>query len=149
MSTIEKVINYLTVQFPILEDNTGEYTISYFHTEEIPKISILNYLKRLAHYTQCSEGCLISTLIYIDRVQANNKSFIVNQHSIHRLFLTALVLSLKFLEDKYFKNSVYAQVGGIYLDEINLLEKQLLILLEYRLVISPAEYDKYSKLLDN
>ena len=50
---------------------------------------------------------------------------------IFRFFLTALVISAKYLDDNFYKNEYYAKVGGISLVEFNTLETTLVSLLEF------------------
>lgn len=45
----------------------------------------------------------------------------------------------KLTDDNFYNNSYYAKIGGIATAELNRLELQLLKLLDFRLVVSPAE----------
>ena len=45
-----------------------------------------------------------------------------------------MVLAIKYNEDDYYSNKYYAKVGGIALNELNELEYNLLILLEFNLL---------------
>jgi hypothetical protein len=69
---------------------------------------------------------------------------------MYRLLLIAAVLAAKFYDDKFYKNSYYAEVGGISLAELNELEHLFLDYLEFKLVLDPEEYEMYkSKLMGN
>ena len=48
--------------------------------------------------------------------------FVIRQSNIHRILLAANVLSVKYIDDLYFKNSFYANVGGVPLKVLNELE---------------------------
>lgn len=39
--------------------------------------------------------------------------------NIYRLLITSVVVAAKFLDDKYYKNSYYATVGGINIQTMN------------------------------
>ena len=56
-------------------------------------------------------------------------------------------MATKFHDDKAYKrkNSFYAKVGGITLEEMNNLEKQFLFGIDYRLSIEEEQF-KYFKL---
>ena len=105
MDIIISVVNYLESRY-LDNSNIDNYTPTYFHTLKVPEISIFSYLIRLKTFCKLSDTCLVSSLIYIDRLRA-----IANKHTIHRLILTAVLLSSKFLEDASLVNSVCAEVG--------------------------------------
>jgi hypothetical protein len=62
--------------------------------------------------------------------------FQVSAFNIHRLLLTAILTSAKFVDDGFYNNKIYSSLGGISLRELNRLECEFLILLEYRMHIS-------------
>lgn len=53
------------------------------------------------------------------------------------------MISIKFLEDKYYKNDYYAKVGGIALKELNNLEKEFLFLINFKLFITDDMFYYY------
>jgi hypothetical protein len=53
------------------------------------------------------------------------------------------MVAAKFFDDVYYSNGYYARVGGVRLKEMNLLEVRLLDLLQWRLFVSPTEYQQY------
>jgi hypothetical protein len=53
------------------------------------------------------------------------------------------MVAAKFFDDVYYSNGYYARVGGVRLKEMNLLEVRLLDLLQWRLFVSPMEYQQY------
>ena len=60
-----------------------------------------------------------------------------------------MVLAIKYNEDDYYSNKYYAKVGGINLEEINTLEYNLLILLEFNAFIDDDTYEKYENQLND
>jgi len=68
-------------------------------------------------------NCSVSTFVYslalLDRVLQYNPNFVIHERNIHRLLLISNVLSAKCLDDLYYKNSYYANVGGISLTLLN------------------------------
>ena len=60
-----------------------------------------------------------------------------------------MVLAIKYNEDDYYSNKYYAKVGGINLEEINTLEYNLLILLNFEVFIDDETYNKYKEQLKN
>lgn len=108
-----------------------------------PSIGIAAYLSRLHKYFQCSDSCLVVSLVYIDRVVKLHPNFSVSNLSIHRLLAMSMVLSAKFLDDIYYSNAYYAKVCGLQLKEFNILEAMLLNLLCWQLDVTLEEYTEY------
>jgi len=57
--------------------------------------------------------------------------FVVCAHNIHRLVLAALVVCSKYCDDACLTNAAYAQLGGVSLRELNVLEMELLNMLQW------------------
>ena len=100
------------IQFPII-DTCSYVLISYistlptfkksnpqsaFNSKNVPRISISDYVARFKKYLGCSETCYIFALLYLDRL-SKNASCSISKSNIHRLYLTAIVLAIKFHDD--------------------------------------------------
>lgn len=123
--------------------------ISKFHAMRPPQISILNYLERIAKYAACSGECFVLALIFVDRIIQFNPTFVVNSLNIHRLLITAVMLSAKYFDDQYFNNAYYAKVGGVPCNEINSLEVEFLFMINFTLFVSTDTYTQYFTELSN
>jgi hypothetical protein len=64
---------------------------------------------------------------------SHNTNTQVNQFNIHRLFLTATAVAHKFWEDECYGNNHIAKIAGINVKELNLLERDFLKGIEWRL----------------
>lgn len=53
------------------------------------------------------------------------------------------MLSAKFYDDRFFQNSYYAKVAGISHEEFNHLERVLIFLLDFKLIIDPLLFFTY------
>ncbi|XP_952988.1 cyclin-related protein, putative [Theileria annulata] len=127
----------------IVSDVVPEYgSISCFNSINAPPIS--DYLVRIARYVNCSNECFVLALVYIDRIMKIHK-FSVSVLNIHRLLITSVMLAAKFSDDVYYSNSFYAQVGGIKVAEMNLLEAQFLMLIKYQLFVNAKDYENCRK----
>ena len=62
---------------------------------------------------------------------------------MHRFYLAAVMISIKFNEDHYYNNEYYSSVGGISCDEVNKLESVTLELLDFNLIIAVQKYHRY------
>lgn len=70
-------------------------------------------------YMNSSISTFVYALILIDRIQEYNPNFILHHKNMHRLLLAANVVAAKYLDDFFYKNSFYANVGGVTLKIIN------------------------------
>jgi hypothetical protein len=61
----------------------------------------------------------------------------------NRLALTCLVISTKFIDEHSFPNIHYAIIGGISTKELAFLERELLKMVDYDLLVKPKEYKKH------
>ncbi|KAF4668119.1 mitochondrial peripheral inner membrane protein [Perkinsus olseni] len=122
---------------------TGTYT---------PCISVWNYLQRLSKFFHCSSECFVLALVYLDRAvkatAATTVPLYVTSYNVHRLFLTSLVLAVKFNDDFYYSNRRYAEVGCLTSTaELNGLEAIMLKLVDFSLYVGSEEYVCYWKLI--
>ena len=56
------------------------------------------------------------------------------------MFLTSILIAIKYLDDIYYKNEYYAKVGGVSKDELNLLEIVFLDMIEFELYVPSSVY---------
>ncbi|PLW55697.1 hypothetical protein PCANC_04643 [Puccinia coronata f. sp. avenae] len=118
-------------------------SLTRFHSRSPPAISISDYLRRIYKYTNPEPICLILILNYIDRICKNLINFTICSLTVHRFCITSVTVGSKFICDSFYSNSRYAKVGGISLTEINLLEREFLLAIDYRLSTTNEELNKY------
>ncbi|KAL1350630.1 hypothetical protein HN51_014666 [Arachis hypogaea] len=121
--------------------------ITVFHGSKAPKLSITRYMERIVKYARCSSSCFVIAQIYIDRYFSKNGGYLTSFNA-HRLLITSLLVAVKFLDDRYFSNAYYAQVGGISTQEMNRMELEFLFSLEFRLFVTTEMFVKYCEKLD-
>jgi len=107
-----------------------------------PQITIKAYLERIEKYANCSPSCFVVSLIYIDRL-CQHSVMSLSLLNVHRILITAVCVAAKFLDDSYYPNLFYSQLGGIPLKELNNLEVEFLFGLNFALHVSPHEYNRY------
>ena len=127
-----------------INDNDEDHLtlIQDFFCKKQPQISINKYLKRFMKYSKPEPSTIIITLIYIDKI-CESSNLQLTMLNIHRLLLACMVVALKYNEDDYYSNEYYAKVGGISLKELNQLEYNILILLDFNVFIDDALYENY------
>ncbi|KAJ1034629.1 hypothetical protein NDA18_001485 [Ustilago nuda] len=114
-----------------------------FHSRATPNITLSAYLRRIAKYTSIEKCCLLILLVYIDRVCERLDGFTISGLTVHRFICAAILCASKALCDAFNTNEHYAKVGGISLQEINLLEKEFLHIIDWRLICSGAVLQHY------
>lgn len=117
--------------------------ISYFFSTKIADIGIEEYVQRLLQYAQCSDAVFVNALILLRRLAEKDPRLMLSHYNVHRLLITSVMISAKFLDHAWFSNAYYAKVGGIpSVQEINCLEIEMLKLLDYRIKVAPEEIAK-------
>ncbi|KAI5118831.1 hypothetical protein M0805_006151 [Coniferiporia weirii] len=114
-----------------------------FHSRTPPSINALDYLRRIVKYANVERTCLLITLHYIDQICARLPHFTLSSLTCHRFIIAAVVVASKALCDAFCTNSHYAKVGGIRVGELNVLEKELLSVMDWRLTSTREVLDAY------
>lgn len=106
-------------------------------TEEGPDmVGIYEYLLHVyQHFEVDNEySAIIIPQAYICRLQ-NTDQLVLTRQNMHRVTLTAIVVSVKMYDDNFAGNDFYAQVGCIALPELNALESVFLKKMNWSLLI--------------
>jgi hypothetical protein len=104
-------------------------------------ISLQNYILRLVKYTNVESNTLIHTLALIDKICT--KKVFLSYKNVHKVFLVALIISIKLLEDEIYADSHYAYAGGISIDELAEIESEFLTLIDYRVIVDDDRFIVY------
>ncbi|KAG8720400.1 hypothetical protein FRC08_000348 [Ceratobasidium sp. 394] len=114
-----------------------------FHSRTPPAITIQEYLKRIVRYTNVERSCLLITLHYIDQICTRLPHFTISSLTVHRFVISSIAVSSKALCDAFCTNSHYARVGGIKLIELNVLEREFLEKMDWRLTCTREMLQEY------
>lgn len=113
-----------------------------FEAPVAPDITISDYLDRIVKYTPCSAECYLIALVFIDRI-IESKSIRVTRHNVHRLLITSIMIASKLMDDGTYNNKYYSHVGGITVKELNHLECEFLMLMDYNLNVDRDTFECY------
>jgi hypothetical protein len=93
--------------------------------------------------TKMEKEVIIISLIYIERFIFNT-GLLLNSRNWRRLLFTCMLVASKIWDDDSFENNHFAQVfPHLKIGEINLLERTLLELMNYKVYVKCSEYFKY------
>eukprot|EP01083_Nonionella_stella_P073339 198227_1 len=106
-------------------------------------LSMEYYLNRLMRYIHCSSESWIISLLYVDALCRKYQYLRLNSYSVHRLFLTSLLIATKSRDDVYYHNSYFANIGCITLPEMNHLEHVFLKMMDWELSVTYHQYQSF------
>ncbi|KAF9474563.1 cyclin-domain-containing protein [Pholiota conissans] len=118
-------------------------SLTRFHSRSAPTISVLDYLKRIVRFTNVEKSCLLITLFNIDQICARLPLFTLSSLTCHRFVITSITVSSKGLCDTFCPNNLYARVGGISVTELNVLEREFLSMIDWRLMCTREILQEY------
>ena len=127
------------------KDSNLKELVKPFESKIIPDLSINDYLKRIIKYTNCEINSLIFSLIYLDRICLKNID--LSPFNIHKFLFATILLAIKTNEDNIYRNSYYSQIAGVTLKELNLMEYNLCIILNYNFFVNENTFNVYKKAL--
>jgi len=86
---------------------------------------------------------LFIALVYLDRFGAKLAAKVNGAYdSRHRIFLACLVVACKFLNDVAYKNGYWSALWREFtVDDVNLMERELLVILNFDLTILPKDIE--------
>lgn len=118
---------------------------TFFDAPRQPTVPLFDYIKRWVRYTRCGMVSVVGAMVLMDRA-CMMRNMSVTALNVHRLLLASLTLSHKWCADIPFLNSHYAQVGGVPLEELNTLERELLTMLDFDVFVNGEQMDTYVKM---
>lgn len=115
--------------------------LSVFFSVRDPNIDIKSYIEHVVRYSKCSRSAFIVALAYMHRLEICVETLSLTVYNLHRLFITAVIVAAKTLDDVCYPNKYYARIGGISdVREVNRLEVLMMKTLSYHLFIDSEEY---------
>jgi len=129
---LERVAAALEAAVAVAEGRS-ERPLTTFDSISVPHQSLSAYVRRMGRRLRCGREVFTLALVYCERAAA--AGIPCRSTSAHRLYLSALVLAAKFLEDGTPGNDFFAKCGGISAGELCFLELRCLEALGYRLLV--------------
>lgn len=120
----------------------------HFFAAQTGGIDIHFYLTRLLEYANCSKSCFITALVLLHRVQVRARALAITTRNCHRLYHTALLIAIKLLEDEVYTIDYYAAVFGVSPEDLIHLERVMLRILNWNILVKPQIFEQYKQALN-
>ena len=121
---------------------------SVFNKDELPHISIKNYLHRIQTFSEAEDNTLIISLIFLDKI-CDTASIILTEYNVHRLLFISILIAIKYNEDLVFELDCYSKIAGMTKKEINKLEYEFLKLINFEVFVHKKIFEKYKIYINN
>ena len=111
--------------------------------EAIPSIGFRKWVTTILSTTQVTQNVILLALMFIYRLKKLNPGVKGKVGSEFRLLTVALMLGNKFLDDNTYTNKTWAEVSGISVLEIHIMEVEFLSNMRYTLYVSEVEWNAW------
>lgn len=118
------------------------------YSKKIPNLPLEKFLVRIVKYTEAENSTLIVAYLYIIKL-IEKENFVLSINNMYRLLLGSVVLAKKVMEDIYYHNSYYCEIGGLSLQELNMIEFSLFVRINFEVNVKKEDVDNIYGLIIN
>ena len=104
-------------------------------------ISIADYFIRLCKYSCCSGEVFVVMLVLLRRL-TDCYNIGLSSRTIYSMIAGTFVVAVKLKDDIIHKNSFYAEVGCVSVQELNACERFVLSSLDWNICVDAADYQQ-------
>ncbi|KAI0638916.1 cyclin-domain-containing protein [Trametes polyzona] len=109
--------------------------------------AFVRFMQKVLETTQVSQSVIVLSLRYIYRLKARNPYTSGQAGSEYRVAIAALMLANKFVDDNTYTNKTWSEVSGIELSEVNRMEREFLLGIDFGLYVDKTTYESWLNLL--
>ncbi|KAF8637773.1 hypothetical protein AX17_002582 [Amanita inopinata Kibby_2008] len=109
--------------------------------------TFVQFMRKLLETTQVSQSVIVLSLHYIYRLREKNRFTPAQSGSEFRIAVAGLMMANKFLDDNTYTNKTWSEVSGIDLAEINRMEREFLLGVDFNLYVDKSTYESWLNLL--
>lgn len=113
-----------------------------------PKVEFLSWNRNVLSNINVSKNVIFLALLFIYRLKERNPFIQGKPGSEYRLLTIALVLGNKFLDDNTYTNKTWAEITGIFIKEIHVMETEFLTNIRYSLFVSKSQWEDWQTILE-
>lgn len=111
--------------------------------ETQPSSGFRKWVTTIISTTQVAQNVILLALLFIYRLKRQNPSVQGKEGSEYRLLTVALMLGNKFLDDNTYTNKTWADVSGISVAEVHIMEVEFLSNMKYNLFTSAEQWAEW------
>ncbi|KAE8450930.1 hypothetical protein EG329_005370 [Mollisiaceae sp. DMI_Dod_QoI] len=115
--------------------------------EALPSSGFRKWVVTILSTTQVTDNVILLALLFIYRLKTSNPAVKGRSGSEYRLLTVALMLGNKFLDDNTYTNKTWAEVSGISVTEIHVMEVEFLSNMRYSLLASEKQWAEWHQKL--
>ncbi|SNX86601.1 uncharacterized protein MEPE_05310 [Melanopsichium pennsylvanicum] len=108
-----------------------------------PRRRFTDFVRNMLNITQVSKSVIILALLYIHRLKSKNPGLRGQDGSEFRLFVTALMLANKFLDDHTYTNKTWSELSGLKLKDVTKMEIEFWLGLSSNIHASDADFKSW------
>ncbi|KAJ1656371.1 hypothetical protein GGF38_004590, partial [Coemansia sp. RSA 25] len=97
----------------------------------------------LLRSTQIAVPIVMLTLLYVNKFKQRFPGLHGGHGSEYRMFVVALMLASKYLEDNTFTTQTWSEVSHLPAKELTIMQREFLVALEHRLHVPDHEYNAW------
>jgi hypothetical protein len=112
-----------------------------------PTTGFRKWVTTILSTTLVAQNVVLLALLFIYRLKKLNPTVRGKPGSEYRLLTVALMLGNKFLDDNTYTNKTWAEVSGIVVGEVHIMEVEFLSNMKYCLFTSAEDWAKWQTLL--
>ncbi|KAJ1935047.1 hypothetical protein FBU59_005505 [Linderina macrospora] len=102
-----------------------------------------SFCSELLRSTQIAVPIVVLTLLYVHKFKQRYPVLICGPGSEYRVFVVALMLASKYLEDNTFTTQTWSEVSNLPAKELTIMQREFLVALEHRLHVPENEYNAW------
>ncbi|RFU31651.1 hypothetical protein B7463_g4663, partial [Scytalidium lignicola] len=122
-------------------------SVKRLRSEAIPTSGFRKWVVSILSTTQVTSNVILLALLFIYRLKTINPVVNGRPGSEYRLLTVALMLGNKFLDDNTYTNKTWAEVSGISVTEIHVMEVEFLSNMRYSLLASKEQWEEWQEKL--
>jgi hypothetical protein len=131
----------------VLDVNASPHAIQPLVPDAHPTIGFKKWVATILTTTQVAQNVILLALLFIYRLKLTNPTVKGKPGSEYRLLTVALMLGNKFLDDNTYTNKTWAEVSGISVQEVHIMEVEFLSNMRYSLFTSKKKWEEWHTIL--
>ncbi|KAJ3006741.1 hypothetical protein HKX48_009495, partial [Thoreauomyces humboldtii] len=118
-------------------------------TTEAPSQTFVNYTAHVLRTTALPFSVPVVALLLVSRLRERHPNLRGGEGSECRLLVCALITAMKVLCDNTYTNATWAKVSGIPVEELNTMEMEFLVQLDFEIHVKDNEYFDWLMRIEN